>query len=360
MIAMTGSEGFLGWHTRAAARESNTRVDRIAVGAGFDLAAAAAALDAADEFIHIAGVNRAPGDEVREGNLLFAAQAAQALAAANTPPSRVVYANSTQSLTGSEYGEAKLEAAAILRSAAERAGAEFVDVVLPNLFGEHGRPFYNSVTATFAHVVAEGGVPEVDGDRLLTLVHAQDAADALLGVGDLSAAEHRLTVTELRDILVEYGRLYRNGEIPDIAQRFQLNLFNTYRSYTFPAAARIGLVRHADARGSFFEVTRTHGGTGQSSFSTSEPNVTRGEHYHRRKIERFTVLMGSARIALRRLFGDEVIEFHADGDNPVAIDMPTMWVHNITNIGEGVLYLALWTNDIFDPDVPDTIPEAVR
>ena len=140
---------------------------------------------------------------------------------------------------------------------------------------------------------------------------------------------------------------------------FDRDLFNTYRSYTFPAQAPLDLTRHADARGSFFEIIRSHGGPGQSSFSTTVPGVTRGDHFHRRKIERFTVLQGRARISLRRLYSEEVVSFEVSGEAPRAVDMPTMWAHNITNIGDDVLYTSFWTNDIFDPAHPDTIAEAV-
>jgi UDP-2-acetamido-2,6-beta-L-arabino-hexul-4-ose reductase len=121
----------------------------------------------------------------------------------------------------------------------------------------------------------------------------------------------------------------------------------------------VSLTRHADTRGSFFEIVRSHGGPGQSSFSTTVPGISRGDHYHRRKVERFTVLAGEARISLRRLFTDEVIDFDVDGERPVAVDMPTMWTHRITNTGSGQLYTSFWTNDIFDPENPDTIAEVV-
>ena len=155
------------------------------------------------------------------------------------------------------------------------------------------------------------------------------------------------------------ARVYATGEIPDLADAFDRDLFNTYRSYTVEAQTPIRLTRHADSRGSFFEIIRSHGGPGQSSFSTTVPGITRGDHYHRRKVERFTVLAGQATISVRRLFTDKVLEFTVTGDEPVAVDMPTMWSHNITNTGDQVLYTSFWTNDIFNPSHPDTIAEEV-
>ncbi|WP_336501628.1 NAD-dependent epimerase/dehydratase family protein [Microbacterium paraoxydans] len=360
--AVTGARGFLGWHLRAALQEEGVAVAGIPLGDAYDEGEAASALAGADRVIHIAGVNRGSDEEVLEGNVAFATQLASALRATRTPPRVVVFANSIQAGNGSVYGEAKARAAGILADAASDVGAEFVDVALPNLFGEHGRPFYNAVTATFSHLIAQGDTPRIETDRELELLHAQDAADVLRGAVPFSgmpALQRRETVSGLLGRLQRYAALYGRGEIPDVSDPFDRDLFNTYRSYTFPAQAPLDLTRHADARGSFFEIIRSHGGPGQSSFSTTVPGVTRGDHFHRRKIERFTVLQGRARISLRRLYSEEVVSFEVSGEAPRAVDMPTMWAHNITNIGDDVLYTSFWTNDIFDPAHPDTIAEAV-
>lgn len=361
-FSVTGAGGFLGWHLRCALQESGVSVAPVPVGDHFDLAAAVSAINGTDRIVHIAGVNRATDDDIRTGNIGFAEQLASSLRAADAPPDVVVYANSTQSVNKSVYGASKARAAEVLAGAAEDIGAKFVDVLLPNLFGEHGRPFYNSVTATFSHLIAAGEVPAVENDKELSLLHVQDAADILSGhvpidsLPDLCRDE---TVSGLLARLRGYAEIYGLGEIPDVTDTFDRNLFNTYRSFTFPDSTPIELTRHADARGSFFEIVRSHGGPGQSSFSTTVPGVTRGDHYHRRKIERFTVLQGRARISLRRLYSDEVVSFDVSGDAPRAVDMPTMWAHNITNIGDEPLYTSFWTNDIFNPDNPDTIAEEV-
>lgn len=359
---MSGARGFLGWHTRCAAREQGAHIDAIPVGDGFDIDAAARAIDGSARAIHIAGINRATDADIRDGNVLFAEQFALALRRAENPPPVVVFANSTQSSTGSVYGEAKAIASRVLAEASAAIGAEYIDVVLPNLFGEHGRPFYNAVTSTFCHLLAQDEQPTVDNDKELTLLHAQNAADLLLGsISTLDQSEHeqQLTVSGLLNRLAGYATTYRRGEIPDIAEPFGRDLFNTYRSYTVAPGAAVGLTRHADSRGSFFEIIRSHGGPGQSSFSTTHPGVVRGDHFHRRKVERFTVLAGQGRISLRRLFTNEVVDFFVEGDQPRAVDMPTMWAHNITNVGKDVLYTSFWTNDIFDPVRPDTISEVV-
>lgn len=361
-FALTGGGGFLGWHTRAVLRESGVDARLITVGDRFDGESAATSVDGVDRVVHLAGVNRGTDDEVREGNIGFAQQLAEAIRAAAHPPGAVVYANSTQSAGDSVYGTAKQQAADILASAARDVGAEFVDIVLPNIFGEHGRPRYNSVTATFCAILAEGGEPEVVDDKLLDLLHAQNAAELLTGLRDIAeqpALQRRETVSGLLDRLSSFARVYRDGNIPDLSDPFDRDVFNTYRSYTFPAQAPIPLTSHADSRGSFFEIIRTHGGSSQSSFSTTEPGISRGDHFHRRKVERFTVLDGEATISLRRLFTGEVFEFSVTGEEPVAVDIPTMWAHKIVNTGSRTLHTSFWTNDLFDPDNPDTIAELV-
>lgn len=167
------------------------------------------------------------------------------------------------------------------------------------------------------------------------------------------------TVTGLKALLGEFADYYSQGEIPDVSTDFRRDLFNTFRSYTFPAGTPVPIVRHADERGSFFEVLRSRGGTGQTSFSTTKPGVTRGDHFHRRKVERFTILAGEAEISLRRLFDNQVFTYRITGAEPQSVDMPTMYAHNIRNVGMETLYTAFWTNDIFDPSSPDTIPETV-
>ena len=361
-VSLTGGRGFLGWHTRAALYEKGCDTALIGVGTNFNVEQARKAVDGSERLIHLAGINRAEENEIREGNVLFARQIAETILSAEAPPRIIVYANSTQAGNGSVYGEAKLAARDILREAAEKRGAEFLDVHLPNLFGEHGRPFYNAVTATFCHLLVEGETPTVQDDKQLTLLHAQDAADLLIGnceVERLENLEQKETVSGLLTRLQDIDRVYRRGEIPDTSIPFARNLFNTYRSYMFESRPEIPLVKHADARGSFSEIIRTHGGTGQTSFSTTVPGVLRGGHYHRRKVERFLVLSGKARISLRKMFTDEVRHFDVNGEEPIAIDMPTMWTHSIENTGNEVLLTNFWTDDHFDPNNPDTIVEVV-
>lgn len=361
-VAITGARGFLGFHVRAAAQEYGIDTIGVPLGEKFDTEQAAAAFDTADFIIHLAGVNRGTDAEIAEGNALFAGQVTTALEKVASHPTKIVYGNSIQADNDSIYGTAKRRAGEILAAIADKLEIAYQNVLLPNIFGEYGRPYYNSVVATFSHLVATNQDPEVQQDKELRLLHAQHAADILLGQQPISALgllSHCETVSGIKHLLQEFHELYSVGEFPDLVTPFRRDLFNTYRSYLFPDHAPTGIVQHADQRGAFFEIVRSHGGTGQTSFSTTVPGITRGDHYHRRKIERFTVLAGEAEINLRRLFDAKVFTYRISGSEPQSVDMPTMYTHNIRNIGNEMLYTAFWTNDIFDPEHPDTITEAV-
>lgn len=349
-IVLSGASGFLGWHTRALAKA----LDLPTPGT---ITRHSAPIDGADRVLHIAGVNRGTPQEISEGNEGAARRLAEAIQRCATPPKTVVFANSTQAGNGTPYGDSKAAAAGILADATRWCGSEFIDIRLPNLFGEHGRPHYNSVVATFCRTLADGGTPEVHQDRSLDLVHVQDAAKALLGEDEADLVPARRTVRDLAGQLENFAQTYRRAEIPALTDPFDVKLFNTYRSHC--AVGPMRLAKHADARGGLVEAVKAHGGGGQTFFSTTRPGVTRGEHYHLSKVERFVVVKGEAEIRLRRVLHEEVATVRVRSDEPVAVDMPTLWAHNITNVGTDDLLTLFWTNEIFDPNRPDTYPEKV-
>lgn len=365
-IALTGADGFLGWHARCAARVRGD--DPVPIGRAVmnDPDALAAALAGVDAVLHCAGVNRGEDARVEAENQDLARLLTDGLDRAGTVAT-VVYANSVHSGTDTPFGRGKERAAEHLLAWGARTGAAVADVRVPNLFGEHGRPFYNSFVATFAGQLAAGQSPVVQDDKEVPLLYVAMAADALLDLAhdpvlgrvELPAPPRR--VSDVLAALEGFAALYRTGEIPDVSDLFRLQLFNTYRSYTFPQAFPIASTVHADDRGALFETVKAHGGQAQVFCSTSHPGITRGQHFHRRKIERFQVIAGEAEIALRRLFDgpDDVVRFRVSGDRPAVVDMPVLWVHNITNVGSGELTTLFWAHELFDPQDPDTFPEAV-
>jgi UDP-2-acetamido-2,6-beta-L-arabino-hexul-4-ose reductase len=362
-LAITGADGFLGWHVRVLLRAlgwpepvSITRTDLA------DPVTVAAKVRGTDRVLHLAGVNRGAPCEVAAGNIEAAAALVRGLRQCAEPPSTIVFANSVHAGNGTPYGDSKAGAADILGR--ESQGSKLVNVRLPNLYGEHGRPFYNSVVATYCHVLAGNGEPDVHTDRELMLVHAGDAAARLVGAPptgcwDVSMPALHTDVRSLAERLSTYAAHYRAGAFPHLLDRHDVRLFNTYRSHSFPVGWPMPLTRHADGRGALFEAVKSHGIAGQTFCSTSRANVTRGEHFHLAKIERFVVLRGTAQIALRRVGYRDVTRFAVGGEEPVVVDMPTMWTHNITNTGSEDLLTLFWTNEVFDPQRPDTYAEPV-
>jgi len=354
-IAITGAEGFLGWHL--SCRLAATRgVEPLRLGRAdlADLTSLRSGLAAVDTVIHVAGVNRAESDDdVERGNVELADTLAAAI---GDRPVHVVYANSIQSDLDNAYGRGKRRAAEVLRA----LPGTFADVVLPNLFGEHGRPAYNSFVSTFCHEVASGREPVVHEDRQVPLLHAQAAAEALI-VAAGRRADHVVRpegethgVVEVLDMLRRFHAQYaERGDVPDISESFARDLFNTYRSHLFPHAYPIHPVTHRDARGELVETVRSHGGTGQGFVSTTVPGAARGDHYHLHKIERFMVVRGEAEIALRRLYHDDVVRFRVSGTDPGFVDMPTMWAHSIRNVGDQDVVTVFWADQLLDPEHPD-------
>ena len=178
-------------------------------------------------------------------------------------------------------------------------------------------------------------------------------------VGDVRVQGHRLTVYALLNTLTGMQELYGQHIIPDLREDLRRDLFNTFRSYLYPQHYPVRLTLHTDPRGSLFEAVKSLNG-GQSFMSTTHPGITRGNHYHTRKVERFLVTGGEAEIRLRHLFGQEVQTFRVSGDQPSYVDIPTLHTHNITNVGATTLSTLFWTHELFDPANPDTVAELVE
>jgi UDP-2-acetamido-2,6-beta-L-arabino-hexul-4-ose reductase len=360
-IAITGAHGFLGWHLACRFRAIHG-TEPVRLGR-YDFSTPARLSDALsriDVVIHLAGVNRAETvDEVEQANVGLASALATAVGDRKL---HIVYGNSVQSCSETAYGRGKRRSAEILAA----LPGTFADVVLPNLFGEHGRPSYNSFVSTFCHEVAAGRMPTVTGDRQIPLLHAQDAAAALLGAAGRGRSElvepmgEAHGVSAVLDRIVGLHELYSRGEMPDLSTKFGVDLFNTYRSYLFPAQFPFSPDVNTDPRGELFETVRSHGGTGQTFVSTTVPGATRGDHYHLRKVERFFVVRGEAEIRVRRVLHDDVVTFRLSGDRPSFVDMPTMWVHNIKNVGDTELITMFWADQLLDPVNPDQYPEKVE
>jgi UDP-2-acetamido-2,6-beta-L-arabino-hexul-4-ose reductase len=365
-IAVTGPDGFLAWHVRCALR-AMTGQDAVLLGhaALSNPEHVAVALSGVDSVIHLAGVNRGVSDsEIFSGNVDLATVLVEGISKTQRPVN-VVFANSIHMKGNSTFGQAKARAAEILREAEGARIGSLADVILPNLFGESGRPHYNSFVATFCDALARGGRPEVVEDREINLLHAQGAAELLVSramTGESGVDEpagEATTVGTVLKLLDDMAIRYRTGQYPDLSEPLVQDLFNTYRSYTFPEHFPMYPDAMTDPRGRLVESVRANGGETQVFFSTTRPGMTRGEHFHLRKVERFLVIGGLGEIRLRRMFGAHVVTFRVSGERPAIVDMPTMWAHSITNVGEGDLTTLFYANQCFNPQAPDTYPEKV-
>ena len=363
-VLVTGADGFLGWHlqTRLHARGYND-----VVAAGFpQWQSIGELMDGVDAIIHLAGVN----DHQNEAANVELAEHLIAAAAACERFPRIVFSNTVHADTDTPYGRGKRRAAEAFATAAAERGSTFVDVRLPNLFGEHARPNYNTFTATFIDVILTGREPQI-ADRDIALLHVQDAAQALIDGLEVEledGASTRLlpegtptTVQTVFNTLARFHAIYApDGELPEVTNKLEVDLFNSLRAAMFADHTPMNFTMHTDPRGSFVELVRLQGGGGQTSFSTTHPGITRGNHYHLRKLERFVVLSGQARISLRKAFTDEIVHFDVSGDRPQAVDMPTGWSHSITNTGDETLTTLFWINELYDPADPDTFPMLVE
>jgi UDP-2-acetamido-2,6-beta-L-arabino-hexul-4-ose reductase len=364
-IGITGIRGLIGWHLRC---HLSVRPDTQVLGADRETFADPARLKAfvadQDVILHLAGMNRGPDEEVARVNIELTRQLIEALEGARSK-AHVIFMSSIQVERGTPYGKSKQECTRLLDAWAKRNGTVATSLVFPNVFGESGKPFYNSVVSTFCHQLAHGEEPKIIQDAKLELLHTSDVARIMAqAMEEKAPGEQRIhgpihSVSEVLARLQFHAASYGKGIVPRFESVYDLQLFNTYRSHLFPQGYPVTPTQHTDPRGSLFEAVKSENG-GQSFISSTHPGITRGNHYHFTKVERFCVIGGQARIRIRKLHDTHVHVFDVTGDNPQFIDMPTLHTHNITNTGKGELTTLFWSNAIFDPAHPDQHNEMVE
>ncbi|MCF6445718.1 NAD-dependent epimerase/dehydratase family protein [Nereida sp. MMG025] len=369
-IVVTGARGLIGWHAHARLYAANCAASFQGSDTPYEIAPLGHtdfkddakledALTGADAVLHFAGVNRAPDDEVEAANPAIARRLIAACNAVGATP-HIVYANSTHAASDTPYGRGKRIAGEVLAKGAGR----YTDLVLPHIFGEGARPYYNNVTATLIDKLLAGETPDVNPEGRVILCHAgaaaQAAIDAVLGghTGVLEPDARPMSVPDLLGKLQGFHDSYGANIYPDLTDPFDVALFNSYRAASYPDGWPRPLKLNTDARGTLFEVVKGGGG-GQTFLSTTEPGVTRGDHFHLDKVERFLVVQGKAVIRIRKVLTDEVWEYPVSGDAPAPVDMPTLHTHSIENVGQGPLLTLFWTHDLFDPQNPDTFADKV-
>lgn len=364
-IALTGANGFIGKNLLVRLQEQKISV--VAIGHDLEGRDLQDALAGARAVVHLAGVNR-PREiaEFASGNAGMTQALVDALEAlgGNVP---VIYASSIQAANDTPYGASKRAAEGILAGYAERSGARVHLLRLPNVFGKWSRPNYNSVVATFCHNISRDlPITISDPSAPLELIYVDDVVDIILALirdpslpsDDILRPTYRTTVGALADQLTAFRDSRRSLVTGAVGTGFLRALHATYLSFLDPGQFGYDLKRHTDPRGTFAEMLRTPD-SGQFSYFTAHPGITRGGHYHHSKTEKFLVVAGRALFRFRNILTDELREIQVSGDEARVIETVPGWSHDVTNIGNGTLVCMLWANELFDPDRPDTISAKV-
>ncbi len=320
-----------------------------------------------DVVVHLAGANRGPDEEVYETNVQLAEGLVSALERTGCTP-HLIYSSSTHETRDTAYGRSKLHSRQTLSRWAHENGAKFTGLIIPNVYGPFCRPFYNSVVATFCHMLTHGQEPEMKDDQSVGLIYIDDVLQKIHRVilYELESDEMlvppnlEIKVSDLLQKLHGFKQQYIEGKlIPDLSDPFDLKLFNTFRSYIESGHYPVSYDVKEDHRGYLFEAIRSLN-QGQAFFSTTKPGVERGDHYHRRKVERFSIVKGRALVQLRRVGASAINDYILSGEKPSYIDIPVLHTHNLINIGEEELLMLFWTNELYNPEDPDTFYETVN
>lgn len=366
-VLITGVEGFIGKNLSMQLREHGG-YEIIPFGRGDSIDALAAGVSAADFICHLAGVNR-PDDESEFArvNTGFTQELCTLIAASNRPIP-VIFASSVHAERGNPYGQSKLGAEKILLEHAEKADFPVHIFRLSHVIGKWCSPNYNSVVATFCHNIARGLPISVnDPDYQLAVVHVDDLVRSFQAImsGEVECGPYcevtptyLVTVGELADTL----RSFKDGRsalmIGKVGTGLERVLYSTYVSYLPPEQFSYVVPQHVDMRGVFVEMLKTID-SGQFSFFTVKPGITRGGHYHHAKTEKFLVIKGSALFRFRHILSNERHQITTTGADPVIVETVPGWAHDITNEGDDEMVVMLWANEIFDPARPDTYKSAV-
>ena len=373
-VGITGQNGFIGSHLLRHLNLSND-IEAINFERSFfyDAQKLDAFVNDCDVIVHLAAINRCENlNELYGTNVNLIHKLLESCERKQVFP-HIIFSSSTQENNNSHYGKSKAQGHNLLKCFSEKHKSASTVFVIPNVFGEFCRPNYNSVVATFAHAFINGHTPSITKNNRVPFIYVaslcQMIIDKIKYVHNVQIKNYEcinvkedfmLQVYELLQLFKYFKDTYiAKGIIPQLKNKNEVNLFNTFRSYIdikshFPVL----LEKHCDERGLFVETMKLGIG-GQISFSTTKPCVTRGNHFHTRKIERFTVIRGKAKISLRKIGNNETIDFFIDGDNPAYIDMPVWFTHNISNVGDEDLYTQFWINEYYNPDDADTYYEKV-
>ena len=365
-IVVTGADGFLGRNLVEHLRFTQ-EVDVRKVNRDSTVQELSQSVRGCDVVIHLAGVNRPlEASEFEVVNVQFTKQLLETLENCGAPP--VFFASSTQASIDNPYGRSKSQAERLVASYGDRNGVAVRIARLPNIFGKWSRPNYNSVIATFAYNIAHGLPIQIDNpDHVVELVYVDDLVetiikDLLSGFMNPSFNLHpvyRITIADVAKILHGFHQTRTTGQVSEVGTGIQRALYATYISFLEPNSFSYAINSHADDRGLFVEFVKTMQ-SGQISYLTAKPGVTRGSHYHHTKVEKFVVTHGRARFRYQSL--QDGTSYHVDvsADFPTVVESVPGWIHDITNTGNDELSVLIWSNEVFDSSRSDTFGDVIR
>lgn len=368
-VGITGQAGFMGTHLFNFLRLQKKDVELVPCNDSYfeNKADLKSFVKQCDVIVHLAAMNRHSDPQViYDTNIRLVRQLIEALEECNHKP-HVLFSSSTQEEHENPYGRSKKEGRELLVRWSAKNNARFTGLVIPNVFGPFGTPFYNSVVATFCYQIARNQTPKIEIDASMKLVYINDLVkifcEAIQGKTHTTTLSveptYECKVSDILKRLMEFKQYYlEQNIIPELSDHFDVSLFNTFRCYLEHNHYPVHLKLNVDNRGHLVEILKSNT-RGQMFYSLTMQGITRGNHFHMRKIERFCVVQGEATIRLRRIGTREIIEYKVTGDKPATIDMPIFYTHNITNTGSGDLLTLFWTNEIFNIDNPDTFFEEV-
>ncbi|PIC83141.1 capsular polysaccharide biosynthesis protein CapF [Sporosarcina sp. P1] len=313
---------------------------------------------------HLAGVNRPQDDnEFMEGNFGLTSQVLTLLNQhQNKAP--ILITSSIQAEQDHPYGRSKKAAEELVAAYQRDTGVEVYMYRLPNVFGKWSKPHYNSVVATFCHNIARDLDIQVNNPNAeLNLCYIDDVVEefklALEGKPTVIegrctvAGSHPIKIGELADLIRSFKDSRSDLYIPDMENALIKALYSTYLSFLPEDQFSYDLTMHRDDRGSFTEFLRSRE-RGQVSINVSKPHITKGDHWHHTKNEKFLVVSGKGVIRFRGMDSDKMIEYEVSGDKLQSVDIPPGYAHSIVNTGDSDLVTVMWANECFDAEKPDT------
>ncbi|MEG0328556.1 MAG: NAD-dependent epimerase/dehydratase family protein [Erysipelothrix sp.] len=320
-----------------------------------------------DSVIHLAGVNR-PQDskEFYEGNFGFTETLCHYLQEANNKAPLII-SSSIQATLDNDYGKSKREGEAVVLEHGQSNGSSVYIYRFSNLFGKWCRPFYNSVVATWCHQIAHGETIQINDENVvLTLEYIDDVVSELIrcinGTPNITEksdylcevpVNETITLGALARLIESFKASRETLHVPNMADPFTKKLYSTYLSYLPKDQFSYELLSHTDERGSFTEFLKSSD-RGQVSINVSKPGITKGQHWHHTKNEKFLVVSGVGCIQFRDIYTEEVIEYNVTGTKLEVVDIPVGYTHNIINTGNEDLITVMWVNEVFDPENADT------